>query len=68
MSGTGTLSQDGCHIHISISDSKGVVIGGHLTKGCIVRTTAEIVLLTFDDVVYKRKFDKNTGFDELVVP
>lgn len=29
VSGTGTVSKDGCHIHISLSDKKGKVTGGH---------------------------------------
>lgn len=64
---TGTLSINGSHIHISISDKEGKVFGGHLTKGCIVRTTAEIVILSFGDVEYKREFDNKTGFNELKV-
>jgi hypothetical protein len=27
---TGTLSQDGLHIHLSLADEKGRVLGGHL--------------------------------------
>lgn len=38
---TGTLSMYGSHIHISISDSTGKTIGGHLLEGCKVYTTAE---------------------------
>src|SRR3989344_6418157 len=37
VSGTGTLSKDGCHIHIALSDKKGQVVGGHLKNGCIVK-------------------------------
>jgi len=65
VSGTGTLSQDGCHIHISASKLDGSVIGGHLKEGCIVKETVEIVLLVFDDVEYVRKPDKETGYNEL---
>lgn len=67
VSGTGTISQDNCHIHISVSDEEGNVVGGHLKPGCVVKETAEIVLLVFDDVVYKREPDKSTGYDELIV-
>ncbi|KKP87493.1 MAG: hypothetical protein UR90_C0003G0010 [Parcubacteria group bacterium GW2011_GWC1_35_8] len=65
VAGTGTISQDGCHIHISVSDKEGKVIGGHLKDGCKIITTAEIVLGVFDDVSYKRVYDKDTGFKEL---
>jgi predicted DNA-binding protein with PD1-like motif len=32
----GTLGQDGVHLHISISDSNGKTIGGHLVEGCLI--------------------------------
>ncbi len=66
VSGTGTISPDGCHIHASFSRTDGSVIGGHLRQGCIVALTAEIVLLIFDDVRYARERDEETGFPELV--
>lgn len=65
VAGTGTISEDGCHIHIALSDQKGNVIGGHLRSDCKVKYTAEIVIGIFDDVVYKRRLDKTTGFREL---
>lgn len=64
---TGTLSEDGVHIHISVSDEQGTTIGGHLKDGCIINTTAEIVLNIFDDVHFKREFDKETGYEELLI-
>ena len=64
---TGTLSPDGVHIHISVSDEFGNTIGGHLKDGCIVNTTAEICLAIFDNIKLNRTFDKSTGYDELVV-
>ena len=64
---TGTLSEDGVHIHISVSDEYGNTIGGHLKDGCIVNTTAEIVLNIFDNIKFKREFDDKTGYDELVI-
>ena len=67
VSGTGTISDQGCHIHISISDNDGRVIGGHLKDGCEVRYTCEVVLGIFDDVEYIRVMDKETGFEELQV-
>ena len=65
---TGTVSTNGSHIHVSISDGDGVTIGGHLVSGCKIYTTAEIVLAVFDEVVYKRELLKNdSGYEELVV-
>jgi uncharacterized protein len=65
---TGTVSVHGSHIHISISDGDGVTLGGHLVPGCLIYTTAEIVLAVFDDVVYRRELLENdSGYEELVV-
>ena len=64
---TGTVSIHGSHLHISISDRDGKTIGGHLVPGCKIYTTAEMVLGIFDDVVYKREFAEDSGYDELVV-
>jgi predicted DNA-binding protein with PD1-like motif len=65
---TGTVSTNGSHIHVSISDGDGVTIGGHLVSGCKIYTTAEIVLAVFDDVVYKRELLENdSGYEELTI-
>lgn len=65
---TGTVSTHGSHLHLSISDEDGKTIGGHLVPGCIIYTTAEIVLAVFSDVVYKRELLPNdSGYEELVV-
>lgn len=64
---TGTLSIHGSHLHVSVSDGEGKTIGGHLVPGCSIYTTAEIVILAFDDLVYKREFAQDSGYEELVV-
>ena len=65
---TGTVSTNGSHIHVSISDGDGVTIGGHLVSGCKIYTTAEIVLAVFEDVVYRRELLENdSGYEELVI-
>jgi predicted DNA-binding protein with PD1-like motif len=64
---TGTVSIHGSHLHISISDGDGKTIGGHFESGCEIYTTAEIVLAVFDDVIYKREFAEDSGYDELTV-
>lgn len=63
----GTLSQDGIHIHISLADKNGKVIGGHLKEDCIIHTTAEIVIGECEDCTFSRELDKNTGFKELEI-
>ena len=65
---TGTVSIYGSHIHVAISDGDGVTLGGHLVSGCKIYTTAEIVLLELDDVIYKREMHENdSGYEELTV-
>ncbi len=63
----GTLSINGSHIHISISDSTGHTIGGHLLAGCKVYTTAEIVLQYTTKYTFERKEDGTTPYKELQV-
>ena len=62
---TGTISVYGSHLHMSISDGNGKTIGGHLVPGCKIYTTAEMVLAIFEDVVYKREFAEDSGYEEL---
>ena len=64
---TGTVSIHGSHLHVSVSDGQGRTIGGHLVPGCTICTTAEIVILVFEDLIYKREFAEDSGYDELVV-
>jgi predicted DNA-binding protein with PD1-like motif len=63
----GTLSTNGSHLHISISDSTGKTIGGHLLDGCKIYTTAEIVIGESKDLVFKREKDGTTPWEELQV-
>jgi predicted DNA-binding protein with PD1-like motif/predicted NAD-dependent protein-ADP-ribosyltransferase YbiA (DUF1768 family) len=63
----GTLSPDGPHLHISLSDETGKMIGGHLVEGCTIRTTAEIVIGEATDLKFSRPLDAETGFNELRV-
>jgi len=64
---TGTVFVNGSHLHISISDSTGKTIGGHLMKGCKIYTTAEIVILSSNEFVFKREKDGTTPWEELQV-
>lgn len=67
VSATGTLSQTGCHVHISASNQEGITYGGHLKEGCLVGTTVELVIAVFEDIEYYREPDEQTGYEELVV-
>ncbi|HSC54287.1 MAG TPA: PPC domain-containing DNA-binding protein [Phnomibacter sp.] len=63
----GTLSKDSCHIHISIADETGKMIGGHLLDECFVFTTAEIVLGESSEHVFVRENDGSTPWEELQI-
>ena len=62
---SGTLSLDGPHLHVAVSDAGGGMRGGHLLHGSPVRTTAEIVLGLTDAVQFTRPHDPRTGYAEL---
>jgi hypothetical protein len=63
----GTLGHGGSHLHASLADADGRVVGGHVAPGCIVRTTAEVLLAVLDDVAFAREPDAVTGYAELVI-
>ncbi|WP_318453006.1 PPC domain-containing DNA-binding protein [Photobacterium leiognathi] len=64
---SGTLTPSHVHLHISVADAKGAVIGGHLVEGSIVSYTAEICLASFSNLVFSRAFDTETQFEELTI-
>lgn len=47
------------HAHISVSDEKGRVFGGHVMSGCLIGVTGELVLMEADGVKISRKFDES---------
>lgn len=63
----GTVSKHGYHLHISVSDVEGKVVGGHVKEGCTIRTTCELVIGVLEDTTFKREPDETTGYDELVI-
>lgn len=63
----GSISPDGAHLHMSVADAHGHVFGGHVARGCVVRTTAEILLALLPDHRFSREYDARTGFAELVI-
>ncbi len=62
---TGTVSAARCHIHIVFSREDLSAAGGHLTEGCIVNTTAEVVLCEIDGYAFTGLPDAETGYLEL---
>mmetsp|Transcript_15907 Transcript_15907/g.25824 ORF Transcript_15907/g.25824 Transcript_15907/m.25824 type:complete len:112 (+) Transcript_15907:402-737(+) len=64
----GTVSANGNHhLHVSLGDAEGNVIGGHLLGDMPVFTTAEIVLGECENLQWSRAFDNTTGYSELAV-
>ena len=61
----GSIADNGSHLHISLSDREGRVLGGHAGPGCIVRTTAEVLLALLPDWQLRREPDEATGYAEL---
>lgn len=61
----GSLCGDGVHLHAALADAQGRVSGGHVAAGCIVRTTAELLLATLPAGRLSRVFDAATGYPEL---
>lgn len=64
---SGTLSDAGAHLHMSVADAAGRVYGGHVGYGNDVRTTAEVLLALLAEGTLTREHDPATGFKELVV-
>ena len=63
----GTLSVNGSHLHLSVSDSLGHTVGGHLLTENLVYTTAEIVIGESKNHVFAREKDGSTPWEELQV-
>ena len=64
---SGTLARDGVHLHIAVADAEGRVTGGHVARGCIVRTTAEVLVTLLPGWTFSRTPDPRTGYDELAI-
>lgn len=63
----GTLSPGGLHLHLAVADASGKIIGGHLMDGCIIYSTAEIIIGSSEELRFIRSFDEETGYKELEV-
>ncbi len=64
---TGTFSDASSHLHMSVSDSTGQIIGGHLMDDNLVYTTLEVVVVELTDVEFIREKDPSYGYSELIV-
>lgn len=63
----GTLYKGGCHLHLCLSDSSGNCFGGHLMDGCIIYTTAEVIVGEALGLEFNRAVDPTTGYLELSI-
>lgn len=64
---SGSLTPEGVHLHASLSDATGRVIGGHICAGCAVLTTAELLIAPLPAGSLTRAPDPATGYTELVI-
>lgn len=64
---SGTIRPNSVHLHMSISDHKGQVLGGHLTDGNLVFTTAEITILEANQLLMNTENDALSTYDELTL-
>ena len=62
----GTVSEARCHLHIALSREDLSTIGGHLSPGCIINTTCELVIGELPGVRYGLEQDPETGYEELI--
>jgi uncharacterized protein len=64
---SGSFTAQGAHLHLSMADAQGRVIGGHVTHGNRVLTTVELLLAAPAEGQMRREPDAATGCLELVV-
>ncbi|MCJ2544054.1 bifunctional UDP-N-acetylglucosamine diphosphorylase/glucosamine-1-phosphate N-acetyltransferase GlmU [Synechococcus bigranulatus str. 'Rupite'] len=63
----GSLCADGLHLHLTVADCQGKTWGGHLRPGCLIYTTAELVLADSLEHRFSRQLDPTTGYLELQI-
>ena len=63
----GSLCSDGSHLHITVADAHGSVLGGHLCAGSLVRTTAEVLIARLPQWQLRRVLDPSTRYPELQI-
>lgn len=63
----GNIGINRTHLHISVGNSKGVCIGGHMLNNNIIYTTAEIVIIEYKGLEFIGIEDEETKFKELKI-
>ncbi len=64
---TGVMSIHGSHYHMAIADASGGTRGGHVMPGCLIYTTAEIVVGVLPQLQFGRSLDPISGYRELKI-
>jgi predicted DNA-binding protein with PD1-like motif len=64
---SGTIAEAGSHLHMAVADAQGRVSGGHVAYGCVVRTTAEVLIASLPGWHFGREIDATTGYAELAI-
>lgn len=64
---SGTFSDSGLHLHLSVADSLGKTTGGHLLDENLVYTTIELVVADLSDLEFTREVDSTYGYPELAI-
>jgi len=64
---SGTFSDSSMHLHLSVADSTGKTIGGHLLDENLFYTTIELVIADLTDLEFTRETDSTYGYQELVI-
>ena len=64
---TGTFTDSAMHLHVSVADSTGSCVGGHLLDENLVYTTIELVVADLTDLEFDRETDSTYGYPELVI-
>ena len=63
----GSVTRDGAHLHLVVSDREGRPRGGHLCHGSRVRTTMELLMVCPENWQLGRERDAATGHLELTI-
>ncbi|MBI4783413.1 MAG: DNA-binding protein [Oscillatoriophycideae cyanobacterium NC_groundwater_1537_Pr4_S-0.65um_50_18] len=64
---TGVMSKHGSHYHMAIADTTGRTLGGHVMPGCLIYTTAEIIIGVLPHLRFWRELDPITTYRELAI-
>ncbi|CAH1791309.1 unnamed protein product [Owenia fusiformis] len=65
----GTMGRDGLHLHTSLKDDSGDILGGHVMSDndLIVTGTVDIAVLDCCNFQFRREHDAGTGYEELLI-